>query len=45
MHRHMKFGGILIEVNGDALGPSNTVIGVGLNVRLPKAARADIARR
>jgi BirA family biotin operon repressor/biotin-[acetyl-CoA-carboxylase] ligase len=43
VHRHMKFGGILIEVNGDALGPSNTVIGVGLNVRLPAAARADLA--
>ncbi len=42
VHRHMKIGGILIEVNGDALGPSTTVIGVGLNVRLPTAARAEI---
>jgi BirA family biotin operon repressor/biotin-[acetyl-CoA-carboxylase] ligase len=32
----------LIEVNGDALGPSTTVIGVGLNVRLPAAARKEI---
>jgi len=43
IHRHLKVGGILIEVNGDALGPSTTVIGVGLNVRLPASARKDIA--
>jgi len=42
IHRHMKLGGILIELNGDALGPTTTVIGVGLNVRLPPAARMDI---
>jgi len=44
IHRHLKFGGILIELNGDALGPSTTVIGIGLNVRLPAAARKDIAQ-
>jgi BirA family biotin operon repressor/biotin-[acetyl-CoA-carboxylase] ligase len=43
IHRHLKVGGILIELNGDALGPTSTVIGVGLNVRLPPAARRDIA--
>ena len=43
IHRHLKVGGILIELNGDALGPTTTVIGVGLNVRLPQAARKDIA--
>lgn len=42
IHRHLKVGGILIELNGDALGPTTTVIGVGLNVRLPPAARKDI---
>jgi BirA family biotin operon repressor/biotin-[acetyl-CoA-carboxylase] ligase len=42
IHRHMKMGGILIELNGDALGPTTTVIGVGLNVRLRPAARKDI---
>jgi BirA family biotin operon repressor/biotin-[acetyl-CoA-carboxylase] ligase len=30
-----KVGGILIELQGDALGPSAVVIGIGLNVRLP----------
>jgi BirA family biotin operon repressor/biotin-[acetyl-CoA-carboxylase] ligase len=42
IHRHLKVGGILIELNGDALGPTTTVIGVGLNVRIPPAARKDI---
>jgi BirA family biotin operon repressor/biotin-[acetyl-CoA-carboxylase] ligase len=42
IHRHLKLGGILIELNGDALGPTTTVIGVGLNVRVPAAARKDI---
>lgn len=42
IHRHLKLGGILIELNGDALGPSTTVIGIGLNVRLPEAVRKDI---
>lgn len=30
-----KVGGILIEMQGDALGPSHVVIGIGLNVDLP----------
>ena len=42
IHRHLKVGGILIELNGDALGPTTTVIGDGLNVRIPSAARKDI---
>jgi BirA family transcriptional regulator, biotin operon repressor / biotin---[acetyl-CoA-carboxylase] ligase len=43
VHRQRKLGGILIELSGDALGPSLAVIGVGLNVRLPAPARHDIA--
>ena len=35
IHRHLKVGGILVELNGDALGPSTVVVGVGLNVRMP----------
>jgi BirA family biotin operon repressor/biotin-[acetyl-CoA-carboxylase] ligase len=42
VHRQRKLGGILIELTGDALGPSLAVIGVGLNVRLPGPARRDI---
>ncbi|HET7261033.1 MAG TPA: biotin--[acetyl-CoA-carboxylase] ligase [Casimicrobiaceae bacterium] len=44
IHRHLKVGGILVELNGDALGPSTVVVGVGLNVRLPVAIKRDIAQ-
>jgi BirA family biotin operon repressor/biotin-[acetyl-CoA-carboxylase] ligase len=44
VHRRGKIGGILIEISGDALGPALAIIGVGLNVRLPKSARHDIAQ-
>lgn len=37
-----KLGGILIEVRGEAMGPCEAVIGVGLNVRMPVAAAALI---
>ena len=42
VYRHLKVGGILVELNGDALGPSTVVVGVGLNVRLPVEVRRDI---
>ncbi len=42
--RHIKVGGILVELNGDALGPSTVVVGVGLNVRLPRELRRDFAQ-
>ena len=44
IHRHLKLGGILVELNGDALGPSTVVVGVGLNVRLPRELRRDITQ-
>jgi BirA family transcriptional regulator, biotin operon repressor / biotin---[acetyl-CoA-carboxylase] ligase len=44
VHGRRKLGGILIEVSGDSLGPSLTVIGVGVNVALPAAARREIAQ-
>jgi BirA family biotin operon repressor/biotin-[acetyl-CoA-carboxylase] ligase len=37
-----KLGGILCELRAEAAGPAYVVIGVGLNVRLPPAARAAI---
>ena len=40
--RGQKLGGVLIELSGDALGPTNAVIGIGLNVHLPAAARSEI---
>jgi len=42
IYKHLKVGGILVELNGDALGPSVVVVGVGLNVRLPAEIRRDI---
>jgi len=37
-----KLAGILVEMNGDTLGPSAVVIGIGLNLRLPDALRERI---
>ena len=37
-----KLGGILIEAQGDLLGPSLAVIGIGINFRLPAEVRARI---
>jgi BirA family transcriptional regulator, biotin operon repressor / biotin---[acetyl-CoA-carboxylase] ligase len=37
-----KLGGVLIETQGDMLGPTMAVIGIGLNVRLPEALRDAI---
>jgi BirA family biotin operon repressor/biotin-[acetyl-CoA-carboxylase] ligase len=44
VHRRAKLGGILVELTGDALGPSLAIIGVGLNVQLPVAARRRIGQ-
>jgi BirA family biotin operon repressor/biotin-[acetyl-CoA-carboxylase] ligase len=37
-----KLAGILIELQGDALGPTAAVIGIGINMRLPEALRRRI---
>jgi BirA family biotin operon repressor/biotin-[acetyl-CoA-carboxylase] ligase len=44
LHAGRKLGGILIELHGDAQGPTAAVIGVGVNVRLPNSLRDDIAQ-
>ncbi|MCX7628276.1 MAG: biotin--[acetyl-CoA-carboxylase] ligase [Methylophilaceae bacterium] len=41
-YRHRKLAGILIELQGDAFGPSAAVIGVGLNVRQPAEVHVAI---
>ncbi|MEO1767508.1 biotin--[acetyl-CoA-carboxylase] ligase [Thiobacter aerophilum] len=44
VHGYRKLGGILVELQGDALGPTAAVIGVGINVRLgPLKDRIDQA--
>ena len=40
--KHGKLAGILIEAQGDMMGPSAVVIGIGLNVRLPKILPAEV---
>ena len=39
-----KLGGILIELAGDWHGPSTAVIGIGINVALPPASKAQIGQ-
>lgn len=38
-----KLGGILVEITGDALGPCDVVIGIGLNVNMPRHIKIDQA--
>jgi BirA family biotin operon repressor/biotin-[acetyl-CoA-carboxylase] ligase len=40
--RHQKLAGVLVELQGDALGPSAAVIGIGINVHLEDAVRGRI---
>jgi BirA family transcriptional regulator, biotin operon repressor / biotin---[acetyl-CoA-carboxylase] ligase len=42
IHHHHKLAGVLIELEGDVLGPSVASIGVGINARLSEALHADI---
>lgn len=44
VHRDAKLAGILIELGGEFLGPCHAVIGIGINLHLPHAARAAIAQ-
>jgi len=44
LHTGRKLGGILIELQGDAAGPSAAVIGIGLNLRLRAGMRDAIAQ-
>lgn len=44
IHGEAKLGGILVELSGDALGPSLAIMGVGINVRLPASLRRGIGR-
>lgn len=37
-----KLAGVLIELAGESAGPCEVVVGVGLNVRMPKEAAAEI---
>lgn len=39
-----KLGGLLVEGGGEFAGPARAVIGLGLNVRMPTTAAADITQ-
>jgi BirA family biotin operon repressor/biotin-[acetyl-CoA-carboxylase] ligase len=42
--RGAKLAGVLVEAQGDMLGPSAVVIGIGLNLRLPPGVSGKISR-
>lgn len=42
-HHNKKLGGILVEFAGDALGPCDVVIGIGINVHMPQNTQIDQA--
>ncbi len=42
--RHRKIGGLLIQLKLEASGAATVVVGLGLNVALPAAAREHLAR-
>lgn len=42
LHENHKLAGILIELQGDMLGPTAAVIGIGLNLKLSAQARENI---
>lgn len=42
-YQGQKLGGILIEMSGDIQGPCQAVIGIGMNVAMPKSAYPDSA--
>jgi BirA family biotin operon repressor/biotin-[acetyl-CoA-carboxylase] ligase len=43
VHEGRKLGGVLVDLRGEAAGPAYVVVGVGVNVKLPSAAMAEIA--
>lgn len=44
VYESQKLGGILLELNGDVVGPCQVVIGIGLNVHMPAALSTGIAQ-
>jgi BirA family biotin operon repressor/biotin-[acetyl-CoA-carboxylase] ligase len=44
LHHNCKLAGILIEVQGDVLGPSLAVIGIGINLKLSEPTRNIIGQ-
>ncbi len=45
MSHHHKIAGILIELRGDSLGPTLSVIGIGINLKLPDKIKLNIDQK
>lgn len=45
MWRGRKLAGVLIDVRGETAGPTDVIIGIGMNVRMPAAARIMLAEQ
>lgn len=43
--QNRKLGGILIEMRGESEGPSQVIIGIGINMQMPSAIRMQLAER
>jgi len=44
VHEHRKLGGLLLQMRSEAGGPACIVIGLGLNLGLPRATREALAQ-
>ena len=44
LHSGRKLAGILLEVTGDAAGPCQVIVGIGLNVRMGEVAGDDVGQ-
>lgn len=42
--QNQKLGGVLLEINGDPAGQCQVVVGVGLNVSMPRGSTSDITQ-
>lgn len=42
VHEHRKLGGLLLQMRSEAGGPAYVVVGLGLNLQLPSAAREAV---
>lgn len=42
IHEHAKLGGLLLQMRSEAGGPAYVVVGLGLNLQMPLAARAAL---
>ena len=42
LHEGRKLGGVLVELGGDAAGPSRAVVGIGINVAMPESTAESV---